>query len=248
MGGFNKLSEQLGEGTGKGIVWVISKLFLGLFAAIVGFFAWYRPSQWETPAGKDFLKHNTWRLAVTSLLVFFFVHPDFVKFSFTHPEERSGKVALFVQLESGDLPPVPGKLYFQPVQEGSETSFTANGITYIRYEESRNDATPFANIPPKGCSIVPAGKSSVLQIGVPPKAAVNMVDEVHFVARGVLQPETLSEKILWPLFGQPRIVTRDWKFIRSNWSSVETSKNGISVTALKAHSIPYPHSGGLACF
>ncbi len=248
MGGFNKLSEQLGEGAGKGIVWSISKLFLGLFAVIVGFFAWYRPSQWETPAGKDFLKHNTWRFAVTSLLVFFFVHPDFVRFSFTHPDERAGSFSVFVQLKSGNLPPAPNKMYFQPIQEGNELTYVAGGITYIRYGESRNGDIPNVDVPQSGCAIIPAGKSSVLQIGVPPKAAVNMVDEVHFVARGVLQPETLSEKILWPLFGQPRIVTRDWKFIRSNWSSVETSKNGISVTALKAHSIPYPHSGGLACF
>lgn len=248
MGGFNKFSEQIGEGAGKGIVWSISKVFLGLFAAIVGFFAWYRPSQWETPTGKDFLKHNTWRFAVTSLLVFFFLHPDFVKFSFTHPEERVDEVALFIQLESGDLPPMPDKIYFQPVQEGGETNYTANGITYIRYEESRNDATPFADIPPKGCSIVPAGKSLILQVDIPPKAAVNMVNKVDFVARRSLEPETLSEKILWPLFGQPKVVTRDWKFIQRNWEFVNAHKNGIFVTALPSKSIPYPHGGGLVCF
>ncbi len=242
MGYFNKLGEQLGEGTGKGINFAISKFFLGISKLCLAFFAWYRPSSWQPPEkNADFLRYNTFRIALLSVILTLTFSSTIVRFSFTHPED-SEKITFIVQLDSGRHVGVPPRGFFDPHASGDDTFFQ-NGFTYKRYKHGDHVLETYGL-----CAVIPAGHSVFIETRVPPSDVMNMELEAKVGVGQLMEPLTGFEKVVWSAFGKPKATYRDWYYIHDHWSAIDSVRYSILATARSARNIPYPHAGGMVCF
>lgn len=250
MGFGNKLSEQLGEGVGKGINWTISNTVRLCLSAIGSFLSWY--FAWER-GGKSFLRDNSLRISATGLLIALVFAPNLVRFSPTHPEEQHGTITVLVQLESPDTIHMPPRELFKPLQRGEDSSFTFDGVTYRRYQEPGNGKKYHIGTKPRDCVLIPPEQQVYIHSDTPPKKAVNMQQGVDFIPHEHNLPEGFERSFYrFRSTFLPGITTLEWSWgkLAKNWHAANVGLRGPSfrATALPYSKIPYPHAGGMVCF
>ena len=253
MSFFKNLGSELGTGTGRGIVGVVS----GVCKAISAFLGWL--FTWQHHNNEQPVQTNSLRIAVISVLLAFIFVPGLIRcspgtstsqnsFTSTSSANSEGKVKVVVNLEKTSMSVFPDKDKFAIQKE--------TDILYYKYIEGKklylyharvDGKPPFIKLGVDTCAAIPAGYKVILISLSPPMFAINMENTVQYVKRNDFL--TLGEKIEHFLRLKEELVfMNSWKFVSDNWNAVDYDKYAIVAKALDQSQIDPETGGGVVCF
>ena len=247
MGFWGKFGEKLGEGTGNGV----NRASKSIWDILCEIIQSLKPDMNIGP-NETFIQKNNFRIA--SYLIIFGVF-TLGTCSWNPPSKSPPKappgtvvqntnmVTVIGNLMIGQIPKMPEEKYFEPTRkENTEFFFFIGEQKYIMYRITSTGKPPQVNIPvdTSVCVLVPKGEKVLLATTIPPRYVVNMEQEISVRIMYKNLP-SFFDKALLPFIGREEIInyTTSWKWLRENWSRIETKESGLLVRTKK---------NGLVCF
>ncbi len=247
MGFFSTLSDELGKGAGKALVWM---------------FTWERKGDEPQP------RTNSLRIAVWSIILSLIFIPGLATCSFNQNKNSWNKsnsnkqkptVTTFVSLKRNTREvffPSENMFVLQPTQNGKQLYDLVGGMKYFFFHEAPNsNELSYVRAEPSSCVIILAGRKLKIYSKTKPLNAINVEDVVvRYIDRSAL---SFFDRLI--LFVQETISGKTlmhkkedyWKPTYDTWNNSDFLDNGYAiliVTGMKRSELPDDAQGGLVCF